>query len=129
LLRVHWALVREYLFVSLFHACTEFLAAENASRLSAMQRAEIIIDNMIEELGQLYNAAARQKSTEICWTLVPDSSHSTKILSKRSSSTSEGDDLADPTKLIHSLLSFSQTFRSFFTVYFEQSTNPNISQV
>ena len=52
---VKWALVREYLFVSLFRACAESLAAENASRLSAMQRAEKNIDEMIEELTKLYN--------------------------------------------------------------------------
>jgi len=52
---VQWALVREYLFVSLFRACAESLAAENASRLSAMQRAEKNIDDMLEELGQRYN--------------------------------------------------------------------------
>ncbi|MDP3481032.1 MAG: F0F1 ATP synthase subunit gamma, partial [Desulfoprunum sp.] len=34
------ALIREYLFVSLFRACAESLASENASRLAAMQRAE-----------------------------------------------------------------------------------------
>lgn len=52
---VQWALVREYLFVSLFRACAESLAAENASRLSAMQRAEKNIGDMLEELGQSYN--------------------------------------------------------------------------
>ena len=31
------ALIREYLFVSLFRACAESLASENASRLAAMQ--------------------------------------------------------------------------------------------
>ena len=34
------ALVREYLFVSLFRACAESLASENASRLAAMERAD-----------------------------------------------------------------------------------------
>ncbi|MGC8774787.1 MAG: F0F1 ATP synthase subunit gamma [Chlorobaculum sp.] len=53
--RVQWALVREYLFVSLFRACAESLAAESASRLSAMQRAEKNIDDMSEELTRLYN--------------------------------------------------------------------------
>ena len=45
------ALVREYLFVSLFRACAESLASENASRLAAMQRAEKNIDQMLEELN------------------------------------------------------------------------------
>ena len=52
---VQWALLREYLFVSLFRACAESLAAENASRLSAMQRAEKNIDDMLEELTRRYN--------------------------------------------------------------------------
>ena len=52
---VRWALVREYLFVSLFRACAESLASENASRLSAMQRAEKNIDDILEELSRLYN--------------------------------------------------------------------------
>ncbi len=52
---VRWALVREYLFVSLFRACAESLASENASRLAAMQRAEKNIDDILEELSRLYN--------------------------------------------------------------------------
>jgi F-type H+-transporting ATPase subunit gamma len=46
------ALVREYLFVSLFKACAESLASENASRLAAMQRAEKNIDEMVLTLNQ-----------------------------------------------------------------------------
>jgi F-type H+-transporting ATPase subunit gamma len=45
------AFVREYLFVSLFRACTQSLASENASRLAAMQRAESNIDDLLEELN------------------------------------------------------------------------------
>jgi F-type H+-transporting ATPase subunit gamma len=48
------ALVREYLFVSLFRACAESLASENASRLAAMQRAEKNIDELVEALTQTY---------------------------------------------------------------------------
>ena len=44
------ALVREYLFVSLFRACAESLASENASRLAAMQRADKNIDELLEHL-------------------------------------------------------------------------------
>ena len=46
------AFVREYLFVSLFRACAESLASENASRLAAMQRAEKNIDELLEELNR-----------------------------------------------------------------------------
>ncbi len=45
------AFVREYLFVSLFRACAQSLASENASRLAAMQRAETNIDELLEELN------------------------------------------------------------------------------
>lgn len=49
------ALVREYLFVSLFRACAESLASENASRLAAMQRAEKNIDGLIEDMTRDYH--------------------------------------------------------------------------
>ena len=49
------ALIREYLFVSLFRACAESLASENASRLAAMQRADKNIDELLEDLsGSFY---------------------------------------------------------------------------
>jgi F-type H+-transporting ATPase subunit gamma len=44
------ALIREYLFVSLFRACAESLASENASRLAAMERADRNIDDLLETL-------------------------------------------------------------------------------
>jgi F-type H+-transporting ATPase subunit gamma len=44
------ALVREYLFVSIFRSCAESLASENASRLAAMQRADKNIDELRETL-------------------------------------------------------------------------------
>lgn len=49
------AFVREYLFVSLFRACAESLASENASRLAAMQRAEKNIDELLEDLRRSYH--------------------------------------------------------------------------
>lgn len=42
------ALIREYLFISLFQACAESLASENASRLAAMERADDNIDELLE---------------------------------------------------------------------------------
>ena len=45
------ALIREYLFVSLFRACAESLASENSSRLAAMDRADRNIDEMLAKLG------------------------------------------------------------------------------
>jgi F-type H+-transporting ATPase subunit gamma len=49
------AFVREYLFVSLFRACAESLASENASRLAAMQRAEKNIDELLEDLNLTFH--------------------------------------------------------------------------
>ena len=49
------AFVREYLFVSLFRACAESLASENASRLAAMQRAEKNIDELLENLNRSFH--------------------------------------------------------------------------
>jgi F-type H+-transporting ATPase subunit gamma len=57
------ALVREYLFISLFQACAESLASENASRLAAMQRAEKNIDELKEELTRRFHQA-RQTSID-----------------------------------------------------------------
>jgi F-type H+-transporting ATPase subunit gamma len=44
------ALIREYLFLSLFRACAESLASENASRLAAMERADKNINDLLEQL-------------------------------------------------------------------------------
>lgn len=49
------ALIREYLFVSLFRACAESLASENASRLAAMQRADKNIDELLESLNRTFH--------------------------------------------------------------------------
>lgn len=44
------ALIREYVFVSLFRSCAESLASENASRRAAMERADRNIDELLEQL-------------------------------------------------------------------------------
>jgi F-type H+-transporting ATPase subunit gamma len=49
------ALIREYLFVSLFRACAESLASENASRLAAMERADKNIDDLLEDLNGTFH--------------------------------------------------------------------------
>ena len=56
------ALIREYLFVSLFRACAESLASENASRLAAMDRADRNIDEM---LGTLNDSLHRLRQSQI----------------------------------------------------------------
>jgi len=49
------ALIREYIFVSLFKACAESLASENASRLAAMQRADKNIEELLEYLSVTFH--------------------------------------------------------------------------
>ncbi len=49
------ALIREYLFISLFRACSESLASENASRLAAMERADKNIDDILENLNGTFH--------------------------------------------------------------------------
>jgi F-type H+-transporting ATPase subunit gamma len=49
------ALIREYLFVSLFRACAESLASENVSRLAAMQRAGKNIEELLEDLNGTFH--------------------------------------------------------------------------
>ena len=57
------ALISGYLFVSLFKACAESLASENASRLEAMQRAEKNIGDLLEGLTKKYHRL-RQSSID-----------------------------------------------------------------
>jgi F-type H+-transporting ATPase subunit gamma len=56
------ALIREYLFISLFRACAESLASENASRLAAMERADKNIDEL---LGNLHGTFHRLRQSGI----------------------------------------------------------------
>lgn len=57
------ALIREYLFISLFRASAESLASENASRLAAMERADKNIAEMLENLRLTLNRL-RQKGID-----------------------------------------------------------------
>ena len=50
-----YALLEEYVFISLFRACAESLASENLCRLTAMQRAEKNISEQLEELRKTYH--------------------------------------------------------------------------
>lgn len=49
------AFLREFLFVSLFRACAQSLASENASRLAAMQRAEKNIAELLDTLNRNFH--------------------------------------------------------------------------
>lgn len=64
------AFVREYLFVSLFQACAESLASENASRLSAMQRADKNIGELLDDFGQTFNRMRQSSIDEELFDLV-----------------------------------------------------------
>jgi len=58
------ALVRQYLFVSLYRAAAHSLASENASRLASMQGAERNIEERIDELNQDYHHRRQMTITE-----------------------------------------------------------------
>lgn len=49
------ALISEFLFGSLYKACAESLATENASRLEAMERAKKNIDNLMEDMNRTFH--------------------------------------------------------------------------
>ena len=49
--------------MSLFKACAESLASENASRLNAMQRAEKNIDELLDDLNNTFHQL-RQRSID-----------------------------------------------------------------
>ena len=57
------SLIRGYLFVLLFQACAQSLAAENASRLAAMQRAEENISDILSALSRKFHRI-RQESID-----------------------------------------------------------------
>ncbi len=57
------ALIREYLFISLYRACAESLSSENASRLAAMERADTNIEELLEHLHTSFNQL-RQNSID-----------------------------------------------------------------
>jgi F-type H+-transporting ATPase subunit gamma len=54
------ALIREYLFVSLFRACAESLASETGSRLATMQRADKNIGEMLDGLTHTYHQLRKE---------------------------------------------------------------------
>ncbi|HKK34310.1 MAG TPA: F0F1 ATP synthase subunit gamma [Desulfomicrobiaceae bacterium] len=58
------ALIRQYLFVSLYQAMAESLAGENAARLNAMQAAEKNIEELIGSLTQDFHQQRQNSITE-----------------------------------------------------------------
>jgi F-type H+-transporting ATPase subunit gamma len=64
------SLVREYFFVTMFRACAESLASENASRLAAMQRAEKNIKEMLSGLYLAYHQLRQNTIDEELFDLI-----------------------------------------------------------
>jgi F-type H+-transporting ATPase subunit gamma len=58
------ALIREYLFVSLFRAFAESLASENASRLASMQAAEKNVEEQLNGLERQFHQMRQMAITE-----------------------------------------------------------------
>ncbi|MGM0556742.1 MAG: F0F1 ATP synthase subunit gamma [Myxococcota bacterium] len=56
-------LIQEHLFVTLFQACCESLAAENTARLSSMQSAERNIEERLDELDADYRRTRQSSIT------------------------------------------------------------------
>ena len=61
--RLFSALTRQYLFVSLFRACAESLASENASRIASMQAAERNIEDRLHDLQMQYHQLRQSSIT------------------------------------------------------------------
>lgn len=58
------ALIREYLFITIFRAFAESLASENASRLASMQGAEKSIEERLSELNTRFHQRRQMTITE-----------------------------------------------------------------
>lgn len=68
--RTFSALIGEYLFTTLYRACTESLASENASRLVAMQRAEKNIEELQTEFSRQFHRQRQRSIDEELFDLV-----------------------------------------------------------
>jgi F-type H+-transporting ATPase subunit gamma len=58
------SIVRQFLFVSLFEACAESQASENAARISAMQAAEVHIRDRLDDFQLDYQQLRQRAITE-----------------------------------------------------------------
>jgi len=56
--------INEYLFISIFRACAESLASENASRLAAMQRADQNIADLLNDLNGTFHRMRKDSIDE-----------------------------------------------------------------
>lgn len=64
------AFIHEYLFVSLYRACVESLASENASRLSTMLRAEKNINELVEAMKGRFHLLRQNNIDEELFDLI-----------------------------------------------------------
>jgi F-type H+-transporting ATPase subunit gamma len=64
------AFIHEYLFVSLYRACAESLASENASRLATMLRAEKTIDELLEKMNSRFHLLRQNSIDEELFDLI-----------------------------------------------------------
>jgi F-type H+-transporting ATPase subunit gamma len=64
------ALIHEYLFVSLYRACAESLASENASRLSTMLRADKTIEELLEQMNHRFHLLRQNHIDEELFDLI-----------------------------------------------------------
>ena len=79
------ALIREYLFISLFRACAESLASENTSRLAAMQRADKNIDDLLEALHGTFHRLRQSGIDEELFDVISGFEALSKEIAHRSS--------------------------------------------
>jgi len=79
------ALIREYLFISLFRACAESLASENASRLAAMQRADKNIDDLLEHLNRTFHRVRQSGIDEELFDVISGFEALSKEIAQRNS--------------------------------------------
>ena len=82
------AFIRGYLFVSLFRACAESIASENASRLAAMQRADKNINEILEDLNGAFHRMRQSSIDEELFDVISGFetlSNEQRVLAKRGS--------------------------------------------
>lgn len=89
------ALIREYLFVSLFRASAESLASENSSRLAAMQRADKNIEQLLLDLTGQFHRLRQNSIDEELFDVVS----SFEALSKQHRTKAENNSSADAAKM------------------------------
>jgi F-type H+-transporting ATPase subunit gamma len=75
------ALIREYLFISLFRACAESLASENASRLAAMERADKNINDLLKQLHRTFHRLRQSSIDEELFDVISGSEALAKSMS------------------------------------------------